>query len=77
MIKNLLITAKCNALTIKNKVASVVTKKQNGDAQLVVALVLVAVAIGLCIFFREQIGTVMENLLSHVTQTIEDMQAGI
>lgn len=51
--------------------------KLKGDSQLVVALVLIAVAIGLCIIFRNSINDIMRNLLNTVTQQINDLSAGV
>lgn len=53
-----------------------VTSKMSGDSQLVVALVLIAVAIGLCIIFRNTIGDVMNNLFATIGKQINDLAAG-
>lgn len=53
-----------------------VTSKMSGDSQLVVALVLIAVAIGLCIIFRNTIGDVMNNLFTTIGKQINDLAAG-
>lgn len=54
----------------------IMTKKASGDSQLVVALVLVAVAIGLCIIFKDQISTVMTNLFTTLGTTITNLGNG-
>lgn len=53
-----------------------VAKKLAGDSQIVVALVLIAVAIGLCIIFRNQIYTIMNNLFGVIGNAISSLTAG-
>ena len=55
---------------------AVLTAKKPGDSQIVVALVLIAVAVGLCIIFREQIETIMANLINTISQAIADLASG-
>ena len=65
--------------TIKTKAALLkanLLNKQNGDSQIVVALVLIAVAIGLCIIFRNQIFGVMGNLFNQIGGSINDLANG-
>lgn len=65
--------------TIKNKLATLKTNlltKHDGDSQIVVALVLIAVAIGLCIIFRNQIFGVMDNLFNQIGGSINDLANG-
>ena len=52
-------------------------KKLKGDSQLVTALVLIAVAIGLCIIFRNQINTIMVNLMGTITNQITALSNGV
>lgn len=73
---------KINELACKAKVAlavkmnSLLEKKSNGDSQLVVALVLIAVAVGLCIIFRNTINNIMTNLFATITNSINQLSAG-
>lgn len=53
-----------------------VTSKMSGDSQLVVALVLIAVAIGLCIIFRNTIGDIMNSLFTTIGTQINALAAG-
>ena len=53
-----------------------VTSKMSGDSQLVVALVLIAVAIGLCIIFRNTIGNIMNSLFTTIGTQINSLAAG-
>ena len=50
--------------------------KMAGDSQIVVALVLIAVAIGLCIIFRNQIFAIMNNLFTQIGTQINNLTAG-
>ncbi len=55
---------------MKNKIKDgikKITAKMPGDSQIVVALVLIAVAIGLCIIFRNQIYKIMSNLFDRIS----------
>lgn len=59
---------------LKNKL----TKKLAGDSQIVVALVLIAVAVFLCILFKNQIVTIMNNLFNQISGKIESlMNSGV
>lgn len=57
---------------LKNKL----TKKLAGDSQIVVALVLIAVAVFLCILFKNQIVTIMNNLFNQISGKIESLMNG-
>ena len=62
-----------------NKITSKIRgffSKMSGDSQIVVALVLIAVAIGLCIIFRNQIFTTMGNLFSTIGNQINNLTNG-
>lgn len=58
------------------QVKETVAKKLAGDSQIVVALVLIAVAIGLCIIFRNQIFLIMNNLFTVIGNAITSLTAG-
>lgn len=58
------------------QVKKAVAKKLAGDSQIVVALVLIAVAIGLCIIFRNQIYQIMNNLFGVIGNAISSLTAG-
>jgi len=55
---------------------SKLTKKLAGDSQIVVALVLIAVAVFLCILFKNQIVTIMNNLFNQISGKIESLMNG-
>lgn len=71
-IDELFITAKVKAIKAKEKFLS----KENGDSQLVVALVLIAVAVGLCIIFRNKISEVMSKAFSTTDTKIQNLLDG-
>lgn len=53
-----------------------VTSKMSGDSQLVVALVLIAVAVGLCFVFRNTISNTMATLFATIGNQIDALAAG-
>lgn len=64
------------ARTGLQKRVEALTTKREGDSQIVVALVLIAVAIGLCIIFRNSISNVMSNLFNQITGSINNLANG-
>lgn len=72
-VDNLVIGAKVRsqfaAARAKDAVKSMVSKKP-GDSQIVVALVLIAVAVGLCIIFRDAINDIMTSLFETIGDSI-------
>ena len=75
-VDSLVITAKTKAQFGCRRAKEAVTSKLCGDSQIVVALVLIAVAVGLCIIFREQIETIMANLIGTISKAITDLASG-
>lgn len=75
-VDSLVIAAKTKAQLAMECAKEKVTCKSNGDSQIVVALVLIAVAVGLCIIFRNEINTIMGNLINTISTTIEKLSAG-
>ena len=74
-----MITLQSKAFIMKSKIKEGVKKmvsKMPGDSQIVVALVLIAVAIGLCIIFRNQIFKIMQNLFDTIGKQIENLTKG-
>lgn len=51
--------------------------KKSGDSQIVVALVLIAVAVGLCIIFRNQIKEIMANLTGSISNSIKTLSSEV
>ena len=50
--------------------------KMKGDDKLVVSLVLIAIAIGLCIIFRNEINTIMTDVFKDLGSTIKELYEG-
>ena len=73
MLQNLIIKTQCKALALKNTMQEKLVSKTNGDAQLVVALILVVVAIGLCILFQDTIADTMKDVFGKITEAINDL----
>lgn len=61
-INNLMATTARKATDVRNKL--------RGDSQIVVALVLIAVAVGLCIIFRDSINNIMNGLFTTINTSI-------
>ena len=53
-----------------------VVSKLPGDSQVVVALILIVVAIGLCIIFRNEVNTIIQNVAGKVTEAVNNLSAG-
>lgn len=62
----------CKAGAVKQKI----TEKMSGDSQVVVALILIVVALGLCIIFRNQVNTILQNIATRVSDTVNSLAAG-
>lgn len=45
-------------------------KKRSGESKLIAELVLCAVAVGLCVVYRQQIGTVLSNVFTGIGTAI-------
>ena len=78
-LDTLVIKGQIKAMQAKSKLEEALTNKLSklsGDSQLVVALVLIAVAVGLCILFRKELQTIMKNLFATITTAIEKLAAG-
>lgn len=71
-LDRLAITAKTKATMLKNYL----TSKKPGDSQVVVALVLIVVAVGLAIIFRNQVNIIIANVASRVQEAVNDLAAG-
>lgn len=60
-------------VAVANKLKKSVSKVSAGDSQLVVALVLIAVAVGLCVIFQAQLRNILNNLLNTVQNKIDTL----
>lgn len=78
-LDTLVIKGQIKAMQAKSKLEEALTNKLSklsGDSQLVVALVLIAVAVGLCILFRETLKDIMTNLFNTIKTAIENLSKG-
>lgn len=69
----LAIAAKTRATMLKDSL----TSKKLGDSQVVVALVLIVVAVGLAIIFRNQVNIIIANVASRVQEAVNDLATGV
>lgn len=60
----------------KNKFNNFITKKKKGDDKLIVALVLAALGVGLCIYFRNNIYDIMTSTVATLKTQIQNLIAG-
>lgn len=72
-LDRLAISAKTKAAMLKEKF----TNKEFGDSQVVVALVLIVVAVGLAIIFRNQVNIIIANVASRVQEAVNDLATGV
>lgn len=72
-LDRLAIAAKTRATMLKDSL----TSKKLGDSQVVVALVLIVVAVGLAIIFRNQVNIIIANVASRVQEAVNDLASGV
>lgn len=72
-LDRLAIAAKTRATMLKDSL----TSKKLGDSQVVVALVLIVVAVGLAIIFRNQVNIIIANVASKVQGAVNDLAKGV
>lgn len=71
-LDRLAIAAKTRATMLKDPL----TSKKLGDSQVVVALVLIVVAVGLAIIFRNQVNIIIQNVATRVQKAVNDLANG-
>ena len=71
-LDKLAINAKIKAAAFKESL----TSKKMGDSQIVVALILIVVAVGLAIIFRNQINSIIQNVATYVQNSVNQLGAG-
>lgn len=72
-LDRLAIAAKTRATMLKDSL----TSKKLGDSQVVVALVLIVVAVGLAIIFRNQVNIIIANVASRVQEAVNSLARGV
>ena len=75
-VDSLVIAAKTKAQLAIECAKEKVTCKSNGDSQIVVALVLIAVAVGLCFIFKDEISNIVKSLANTVSTSISQLASG-
>lgn len=71
-LDKLAINAKIKAAAFKESL----TSKKMGDSQIVVALILIVVAVGLAIIFRNQINIIVKNVATYIQNTVNALGKG-
>ena len=71
-LDRLAISAKIKTAMLKEKL----TNKEFGDSQVVVALVLIVVAVGLAIIFRNEVNTIISNVATRVSVVVNQLADG-
>lgn len=51
-------------------------RTEDGDNQIVVSVILIVIAVGLCLIFKEQIGTIITNNITAIGTKIGDILSG-
>lgn len=72
-LDRLAIAAKTRATMLKDSL----TSKKLGDSQVVVALVLIVVAVGLAIIFRNHVNIIITNVANRVQEAVNDLAKGV
>lgn len=72
-LDSFIVSAKVKGIQTREKIKDSLKFKRPGDSQIVVALVLIAVAIGLCLAFRTQIASIMSQLFSTIKGSIDEL----
>jgi hypothetical protein len=58
---------------VKEGLLKLLRHKARGEATLIVTLILIAISVGLCLYFRTEILAIMSNALSGLSSTITTM----
>lgn len=68
-LDKLVISAKIKAGMLKDSL----TSKKMGDSQIVVALILIVVAIGLALLFKDQVADIIKKISTTVSTNADDL----
>lgn len=75
-MNRLAIVARTKAFMAKEAMKKALTEKKFGDSQVVVALVLIVVAVGLAIIFRNQINGIIKTIADRVQNVVTQLASG-
>lgn len=76
LVLNASIKVEQGANKFRNKLNNFFMRKNKGDDKLIVALVLAALGVGLCIYFRNNIYDIMTDTISTLKTQIQNLLAG-
>lgn len=71
-----LISVQNRAIMAGSRMKDRLTNKEDGDSNLVVVLLLIAVAVGLCITFRAQISDMLTKIFKNVNTQVDTFTSG-
>lgn len=71
-----LISVQNRAIMAGSRVKDRLTNKEDGDSNLVVVLLLIAVAVGLCIIFRDKMKTMLTDIFKSVDDQVGKFTSG-
>lgn len=71
-----LISVQNRAIMAGSRMKDRLTNKEEGDSNLVVVLLLIAVAVGLCITFRSQISSLLSKIFTNVNKQVDTFTSG-
>lgn len=71
-----LISVQNRAIMAGSRMKDRLTNKENGDSNLVVVLLLIAIAVGLCITFRSKISDMLDTIFNTTQGKITEFTGG-
>ena len=71
-----LISVQNRAIMAGSRMKDRLTNKEDGDSNLVVVLLLIVVAVGLCITFRTKISDMLTNIFTNVNKQVDTFSGG-
>lgn len=71
-----LISVQNRAIMAGSRMKDRLTNKEDGDSNLVVVLLLIAVAVGLCITFRSKISDMLTTIFTNVNNQVDTFTSG-
>ena len=72
-LNNMLISTQLKASAKAEELKEKFVAKENGDTQVVVALILIVVAVGLCILFQDEIADIIASVVGEVDAAITNL----
>lgn len=71
-----LISVQNRAIMAGSRMKDRLTNKEDGDSNLVVVLLLIAVAVGICITYRSKISTMLNDIFKNVEGKVNEFTSG-